>query len=125
MLREAGGSHPSAALVELFPLCFLGVFVAPSSGAGRSLSFTPTWLWLHRQIVFRTLHDCRVGLGMVPLGVGFPWKICHPENHVFPWCHRSDTVPSGGLISLMCLLCFSPQVVELRSHLDTLLGEQL
>lgn len=50
---------PSASMVELFPL-FLLVFLWTG---GMSL-VQGACLWLHRQIVFKTLHDCRVGLGM-------------------------------------------------------------
>lgn len=86
-LREAGACHPSASMVELFPLFFL------------------VFLWRCRMSLAqgaRLSHECGFGstgrLSSKPfmtagLALGCPWKICHPEKHIFPWCHRSDTVP--------------------------------
>lgn len=48
-----------------------GIFikgVPPNSRPDSSLHVTQMWLWLHRQMVFKTFCDCRMPLGC-------PWKL--------------------------------------------------
>lgn len=79
---------------EAVSTAIAGIFikkrVAPHARPDNSLCVTQMWLWLCRQMVFKSFGDCRVALGM-PLEVGFTLRTCLPENHIFPWCWRQET----------------------------------
>lgn len=84
--REAGQSPPFALMVKLFD-CSCWYFHSEVgctwSGGSSSLPFTPMWLWLCREMVFNTFHDCRVGLWM-RLGVGFTLRTRLPKTTFIP-----------------------------------------